>query len=359
MNEKLEEANWAKLNGEVQHSSQNEKLQEANWAKLNGEVHSTQVNLDLILREAETNRLNISVSPSGDADFKTIAEAINSIATPNTRRVVISIAPGLYREKLLIPSTLPFITFLGDTINKPKITGNAKASDIGSDGKPLKTYNTATVAVDAAYFIAMNIIFENTASPRIGSSKDQAVALRLSGDKCAVYNSEVYGFQDTLYDHKGLHYFKNCKIQGTVDFIFGDGKSLYEGCTIISIAQNSGFVTAQKREVLKGDTGFSILNSKVVGSGSVYLGRAWGNYSRVIFSYTYMDSLVLPEGWVDSMDNKDHHNLTVFYAEYKCSGPGSSFSRRPRWIRRLSFKDAQEFIGVQFIYGDTWLSPPL
>jgi hypothetical protein len=49
---------------------------------------------------------------------------------------------------------------LGDTINKPKITGNAKASDIGSDGRPLGTYNTATVGVDAAYFIAMNIIFE-------------------------------------------------------------------------------------------------------------------------------------------------------------------------------------------------------
>ncbi|WJX24268.1 pectinesterase [Trifolium repens] len=315
-------------------------------------------NLDLMLREAETNRLNISVSQSGDADFKTITEAINSIRKPNSRRVIISIAPGLYREKLLIPSTLPFITFLGNTVNKPKITGNAKASDIGSDGKPLKTYNTATVGVDAAYFIAMNIIFENTASPRKGSSNDQAVALRLSGDKCAVYNSEVYGFQDTLYDHKGLHYFKNCKIQGTVDFIFGDGKSLYEGCTINSIAQNSGFVTAQKREGLNADTGFSILNSKVVGSGQAYLGRAWGNYSRVIFSYTYMGNLVLPEGWVDSMGDQHHHNLTVFYAEYKCSGPGSSFARRPSWIRRLSDKDAQEFIGVQFIHGDTWLSPP-
>jgi pectinesterase len=91
---------------------------------------------------------------------------------------------------------------------------------------------------------------------------------------------------------------------------------MMQGCTIISIAQNSGFVTAQKREVLKGDTGFSILNSKVVGSGQVYLGRAWGNYSRVIFSYTYMDSLVLPEGWVDSMDNKDHHNLLVLLIYY-------------------------------------------
>ncbi|WJX25523.1 pectinesterase [Trifolium repens] len=132
----------------------------------------------------------------------------------------------------------------------------------------------------------------------------------------------------------------------------------YTRAALISIAQNSGFVTAQKREALKFDTGFSILNSKVVGSGHIYLGRPWGNYSRVIFSYTYMDTLVLPEGWVDSMDGHPH-NMTVFYAEYKCSGPGSSFARRPSWKRRLSDKDAQEFTGVQFIYGDTWLSPPL
>ncbi|WJX25634.1 pectinesterase [Trifolium repens] len=141
--------------------------------------------------------------------------------------------------------------------------------------------------------------------------------------------------------------------------IENSSQSLYEGCTLISIAQNSGFVTAQKRQGLIADTGFSILNSKVVGCGQVYLGRPWGDYSRVIFSYTYMDNLVLPEGWVDSMGDGHHHNLTVFYAEYKCSGPGSCFARRPSWIRRLSDKDAQEFIGVQFIHGDTWLSPPL
>jgi pectinesterase len=55
----------------------------------------------------------------------------------------------------------------------------------------------------------------------------QAVALRISGDKAAFYNCKFYGAQDTLYDHKGRHYFKNCYIQGSIDFIFGDGQSYY------------------------------------------------------------------------------------------------------------------------------------
>jgi len=46
---------------------------------------------------------------------------------------------------------------------------------------------------------------------------------RISGTKAG-----FYGTQDTLYDHKGLHYFNNCSIQGSVLFIFGSARSLYE-----------------------------------------------------------------------------------------------------------------------------------
>ncbi|GAU45200.1 hypothetical protein TSUD_139050 [Trifolium subterraneum] len=298
-----------KSNNDILHklatSSIGQKENVKKWTKI-GVIGQS---LDLKLRQAESNKVNISVNPNGSGDFKTITEAINNISAPNNRRVFVFIAPGLYREKIVISQDLHFITFLGDATNKPIITGNDKASTIGSDGKPLMTLKSATVAVDADYFIAINIVFENTASPRIGSNNDQAVALRISGNKCAFYNSDFYGFQDTLYDHKGLHYFNGCTIQGTTDFIFGNGRSLYEGCTLNSIAQNSGFITAQKRSSLTIDSGFSILKSKVIGSGQVYLGRPWGDYSRVIFSYTYMDNLVLPQGWVDTMDDGHHHNL--------------------------------------------------
>lgn len=51
--------------------------------------------------------------------------------------------------------------------------------------------------------------------------------MRISGNKAAFYNSKFIGFQDTLCDDKGSHFFKDCHIEGTVDFIFGSGKSLY------------------------------------------------------------------------------------------------------------------------------------
>ncbi|GAU10706.1 hypothetical protein TSUD_425770, partial [Trifolium subterraneum] len=61
---------------------------------------------------------------------------------------------GFAQEKIVIPEDLHFITFLGDATKKPVITGNDKSSTVGS------TYKSATVAVDADYFIAMNIVFE-------------------------------------------------------------------------------------------------------------------------------------------------------------------------------------------------------
>jgi pectinesterase len=127
----------------------------------------------------------------------------------------------------------------------------------------------------------------------------QAVALRVSGDKAQFYNVAVLGAQDTLYDHQGRHYFQNCFIQGSIDFIFGNGRSYYKDSHLHSIATSFGSLTAQKRNETYQKTGFSFVNAYIDGTGIVYLGRAWGNFSRVVYSWSYLNSMILPEGWND------------------------------------------------------------
>jgi pectinesterase len=73
----------------------------------------------------------------------------------------------------------------------------------------------------------MELLGKNSSPRPSGKLKEQAVALRIGGDKAAFYNCRLIGFQDTLCDDKGRHFFKDCYIEGTVDFIFGSGKSLY------------------------------------------------------------------------------------------------------------------------------------
>lgn len=78
----------------------------------------------------------------------------------------------------------------------------------------------------------MCICFEwrknNAPEPVPGEADAQAVALRIEGDQAAFYGCGFYGAQDTLLDDKGRHFFKDCFIQGSIDFIFGNGRSLYQ-----------------------------------------------------------------------------------------------------------------------------------
>lgn len=55
-----------------------------------------------------------------------------------------------------------------------------------------------------------------------------AVAAKISGDKSAFFRCGFLGYQDTLLDDVGRHYFYLCIIEGSTDFIFGGGQSIYE-----------------------------------------------------------------------------------------------------------------------------------
>lgn len=64
--------------------------------------------------------------------------------------------------------------------------------------------------------------------PKPGDVGAQAVAIRIGGDQSVFLGCGFFGAQDTLHDDRGRHYFKDCYIQGSIDFIFGNAKSLYQ-----------------------------------------------------------------------------------------------------------------------------------
>ncbi|XP_024386057.1 probable pectinesterase 53 isoform X3 [Physcomitrium patens] len=296
----------------------------------------------------------ITVSKFGKDDFITINAALDSIAEHERHRTVIHIREGVYEEKIVINASKPYITFRGDGLDKTIIQWGDQAGDFDDDDQMLKTYRSATVGVSSQYFIAENIQFRNTApQPPPGAVLRQAVALRITGDRAAFYNCAFYGFQDTLYDHKGRHYFENCYIQGSIDFVFGNGRSLYKNCHLHSEAKVFGSVTAQKRNESHMNTGFSFVDASITGRGPIYLGRAWGNFSRTVFSYTWMDNIVYPPGWSDF--GFADRQKKVFYAQYNCRGPGAYSKERVAWVRELTAEEAKPFLSVHFINGKTWL----
>ncbi|XP_068658073.1 putative pectinesterase 63 [Aristolochia californica] len=305
---------------------------------------------DLELLSAEAHPVVITVRKDGKGNFRTITDAINSIPPRNARRRIIMIGKGVYREKITVDRMKPFVTFYGQPNEMPTISFDGTAAEYG-------TWNSATVAVDSHYFMAVNIVFENSAPmPTPGAIGAQAVAMRISGDKAAFYNCRFHGYQDTLLDDKGKHYFKNCYIRGLVDFIFGNGRSRYEDCEIHAVARGETAITAQARETLADKSGFVFVHCRITGTGSAYLGRAWKPSSRVVFAYTYMGELINPKGW-DTYGFKNRER-TVFYGEYQSAGPGANTSNRASFGKELTNEQVKPFTSMSYIRADTWLLPP-
>uniref|UniRef100_A0A6N2MJQ4 Pectinesterase n=1 Tax=Salix viminalis TaxID=40686 RepID=A0A6N2MJQ4_SALVM len=284
--------------------------------------------LDPALEAAEAKRRTIKVRRDGSGEFKTLKDAIKSIPTGNTERVIVDIGPGEYVEKLKIERGKRFVTFRGSPGNMPTLSFAGTAREYG-------TVYSATLEVEADYFVAANIIIKNSSPRPNGKLKgEQAVALRIAGDKSAFYNCRLIGFQDTLCDDKGRHLFKDCYIEGTVDYIFGSGKSLYLGTKLQVIADAKGnFITAQARKNEGEDTGFSFVHCKVEGTGSgAYLGRAWQQRPRVVFAYTTMSGV--------------------------CNGAGANTAARAKSSKKLTADQVAPFISLGFIEGSKWLLPP-
>ncbi|KAE8817657.1 putative pectinesterase 53 [Hordeum vulgare] len=301
-----------------------------------------------------TTRTIVVDRTPGAGDFSTIQGAVDSLPIINLARVVIKVNAGTYTEKVSISPLRAFVTVEGAGADRTVVQWGDTADTAGPWGRPFGTFASATFAVNSQFFVAKNITFKNTAPvPRAGALGKQGVALRISADNAAFVGCNFLGAQDTLYDHLGRHYYKDCYIEGSVDFIFGNALSLYEGCHVHAISPHYGALTAQNRRSMLDDTGFSFLNCRVTGSGALYLGRAWGTFSRVVFAYTYMDNIIIPRGWYNWGDPT--REMTVFYGQYKCSGPGANHAGRVDWSRELTDEEAKPFISLSFIDGLEWL----
>jgi pectinesterase len=307
--------------------------------------------------QAQQLPLKFTVAQDNSGDFKTIQEAVNKVRDHSQQVVTIFIKNGIYKEKLVIPSWKKNIALIGENKEKTIITNDDYSGkdfpnkDFTGNTK-YSTYTSYTILMQANDCRIENITIQNTAG-RVG----QAVALMIEADRCLVKNCNILGNQDTLYTAKdGRNYFKDCHIEGTTDFIFGEATVVFENCTIKSL-QNS-YITAASTTKEQA-FGFVFLNCKLIaadGIDKVYLGRPWRPFAKTVFMNTEIAAHIKPVGWDpwkgDAMfPDKEK---TVFYAEYQNFGPGAAISTRVKWARQLTSAEAKKY-NLKNIFKD-WIS---
>lgn len=287
---------------------------------------------------AENMKFDFIVSKNGDGDFETVQEAINAVPDFRKTTTTIFIKNGIYQEKLVLPASKNNVTFIGEDVEKTVLTNNDFASKKNRFGEEMGTTGSSSFFIFGNNFTAKNITFKNSSGP-VG----QAVAVRIDGDQIFFENCRFLGFQDTLYPHgeNSRQYYKNCYIEGTVDFIFGWSTAVFEKCEIF--CKSKGYITAAST---KENTSFGLvfIGCKIHGDAppkSVYLGRPWRPYAKTVFIKCELGEVIQPEGW-HNWSNPEKEK-TAFYAEYKNYGPGSNIDNRVPWSKKLSESEITEY----------------
>ncbi|HZL57296.1 MAG TPA: pectinesterase family protein, partial [Bryobacteraceae bacterium] len=259
------------------------------------------------------------------------------------QRLIIEIRPGTYRERLVVPQDRPRTTFLGRDAATTIITAAMSAKEAGG------TFLSSTVDVQGAEFQAENVTFENT----FGTGS-QAVALMIHSDRAEFRKCRFLGWQDTLYVATGRQYYKDCYIEGHVDFIFGNATAVFDQCEIHS--RGDGYLTAQNRTAPDMTTGYVFYRCKITGENQAkgsFLGRPWRPYSRVVYIDCSMESFIRPEGWDNWKDAKNE--TTAWYGEIGSTGPGANAAGRAPWSHQLTAEQAKAFMPDVFLRGgDGW-----
>ena len=271
------------------------------------------------------------------ADYVTVQEAVDAIPAGNKTPVLMYLLPGRYREVVRVNGDKPMITMVGCGA-KPEdvvITYDNYAGIKLENGEILGTFRSATVSVYADEFRAQNLTFENTYLRTLGEIHTQSVAFYASGEHMVFDNCRFVSKQDTLYTRDGSQLYRNCYIEGDVDFIFGGARAIFDHCTIFSRVrpergpgQTQGFVTAPST-FLAQRYGY-VLRDCVLESDcepqTVYLGRPWHpGYDPTAVGCAYfvhceLGPHIIDEGWTDM---SGFLARDARFGENQNSGPGA------------------------------------
>jgi pectinesterase len=293
---------------------------------------------------------DLTVATDGSGDFTTVQEAIDAVPDFRKQRTTIFIKNGVYKEKLVLPASKNKVTFVGEDKFKTILTNDDFASKLNRFGEEMGTTGSSGFFVFGSDFTAHNITFENSAGP-VG----QAVAVRIDGDRVVFENCRFLGNQDTLYPHGdgSRQYYRECYIEGTVDFIFGWSTAVFDECEIN--CKDHGYVTAASTKEDR-EFGFVFIDCRITGNAhedSFYLGRPWRPYAKTVFINCFLDKHIKPEGW-HNWGSEDKEK-TAFYAEFNSYGPGAGSKERVAWSQQLTDIEAEKYTPGNILKGeDQW-----
>lgn len=309
---------------------------------------------------------SIDVEPAFDAvigadGFPGVNEAIAHLPEDNAVPYRILVREGVWHQKVMIDK--PNVHLIGESRTGSVLNFDVAQRDLDPDGNRygLRCGSTQIYAPDCS---VRNLTLRNSFDYNAArADRDnpagngiQALALTISGDadRTVIENVNLEGWQDTLFVNRGRSYFRDCYIEGCVDFIFGAGAAYFEQCEIKSLLRDDPAGEGREGYIVAPNTagaqmyGLVFADCRLTKSdgfpaGTMALGRPWHNrpdaVGQAVFIDCWMDDHIDPVGW-DRMaygrnDDGSYKwftpELARFY-EYRSEGPGAALTPERRQL---------------------------
>ena len=372
-------------------------------------VGSADVLNDVYLEtEADTSPVEYQaeVKVGKGQQFETITDAVKYIGrmTRTTERVTITLTDALYREQVMVDT--PYVTIsseAGSTITWYYGSGytyySADMNGYYSEARAVDKYEkgveigmgtghwgaTVNVLPTATAFRSEGVIYESSfnrymtteevadgvgkggdnskvdrskatdAGIKLYKNKERACVIFIEADQSEFKDCQFLSSQDTMFTGNNTEhtYFKNCVIEGTTDYICGDGSAVFDSCTLSMYgygdkAASGSIIVASKA---LSQLGYLFNNCKVVktsypginkGITKTYFARPWRADSKVVFLNTEVEdaNTIAPAGFT-SMSNVTPAKAKYYeYNTHLADGTKVSTSSRAAGVNKMTDEEA-------------------
>lgn len=348
--------------------------------------------------------------PDEDDNYATVKEAVEACErmkpASETDRITVHIAPGTYREQIIIDT--PYISFVNDTDEEVLLTWyygiGYKYYSADSNGfyNPENAYDkfdkhiaskwgtTVYLKSKAQAFRAKGITFENSfnrymtdeeiedgveftgetikvqryqgldVTSKAATERASVIVIDNAADKAEFLNCNFYSSQDTVMTGGAHTYFRNCVIEGQTDYICGKGNCVFDACELrwkgYSTGSQGGYLAVSQAESTQ--KGYLFRNCTVTANSKLdvkagYWGRPWSADAGVVFMNTKLQDagLIVAEGWTEMSGNKPNKDRLKEYNTTTIAGQTVDTSKRADFVMTA---EAAAAIKISDYLGSDW-----
>jgi pectinesterase len=326
------------------------------------------ITVQLCFSQEKTVAKKIIVDPSGKGDFKSIQAAINSLPDSSAAPRVILIRKGIYHEKVYIEK--PNIVLQGEDVTKTILVQSIARDQwrcMHNDD-----WGVATLNIDANDITLLNLTITNnygfewkepvsiycssdtiTHKKTIQKNGHQMALRTMKGTRMKAINCRFRSFGgDTVSPWnvtEGLFYFKDCIMEGGVDFYCPRGWAYAENCKFIS---HSGDAAIWHDGSKYKDSKTVLKNCSFTGFDGFMLGRFHRDAQFYLIDCQFAQNMADKDIYQAPAPNPVVWGKRVYY--FNCHKAGGDYAWHKNNLNTAPGSPDAGEINAGWVFGNKW-----